>query len=427
MESNLKNTNLNSKKTAIKSNQNRNNRYYIKSIFVVILFLVLIISEIVRNGGYIDEIIGVSSIIYLAFSRKKIERRDIITIVVLSFVVLLGVISNLISGINNSLFSIGIDIVAETKLLFAFFAMKYFLSNKEKQATINMLLPLAKLYTISAFLLSIVSQFINIGMTGGTRYGIKEFKFIFNFSFQYVAIYILVFGILVCNNKMRANVRLTYYVMGIISIILATKGPPIMFSIIFVGLSFYFKKHDRISPVIMLIGAAILACAGWFQIETYLLNENAPRHIFFQYSFKTANNYFPFGSGFATYGSDQAARNYSRLYYLYGFNELNGMNPDNPAFLSDTFWPMAIGQFGWFGSIAYIIAFVRVFLTLKSKKYANQRRAFIYAAYLQYMIHGIGSAILSSSAGLIGFMAIAIFTISDEQSEKRKSRLKIHL
>lgn len=427
MESNLKNTNLNSKKTAIKSNQNKKNSYYLKSIFVVILFIILIIIEITKNGGYIDEIIGVSSIVYLAFSRKKIERRDLITIMIICLIILFGIISNAVSNITSSLFSIGIDIVAETKLIFAYFALKYFLSDKEKKETINMLLPLAKVFTISAFLLSIVSQFVNIGMTGSTRYGIREFKFIFNFSFQYVAVYMLVFGILVCNTKMRENVRLTYYAMAIISIVLATKGPPIMFSIIFVGLSFYFRKHDRISPAIMLIGAAILAWAGWFQIETYLLNENAPRHIFFQYSFKTANKYFPFGSGFATYGSDQAARNYSKLYYLYGFDELNGMNPDNPAFLSDTFWPMAIGQFGWLGSIAYVIVYVRIFLTFKNNKYTNQRRAFIYAAYLQYMIHAIGSAILSSSAGLIGFMAIAIFTISDDQTEKRKSRLKIHL
>lgn len=40
----------------------------------------------------------------------------------------------------------------------------------------------------------------------------------------------------------------------------------------------------------------------------------------------------------------QAARNYSRLYYQYGFNSLFGMNTRDGSFLSDTFWPMAIGQ-----------------------------------------------------------------------------------
>ena len=43
------------------------------------------------------------------------------------------------------------------------------------------------------------------------------------------------------------------------------------------------------------------------------------------------------------------------------------------------------------------------------------------------MIHAVGSAILSSSAGLIGFMALAIFTVSYDDNQKNKSRLKIHL
>lgn len=419
--------NLNIKKTAIKSNRDTSRRYYFKSIITVIMFLVLIAVEIFKNGGYLDEVIGVISVFYIILSRKKIERRDIITIIILAFIVLFGVVSNLLSGINNSLFSIGVDIVAETKLLFSYFALKYFLSDREKQATINMLLPLAKLFTVSSFLCSIVSIFTDIGMSGDERYGISSFKFIFTFNFQYVAVYVLVFGILVCNTKMRDNVRITYYVMAIISLILATKAPPIMFSIIFVGLAFYFKKHDRVSPAVILIGAVILAVAGWFQIETYLLNENAPRHLFFKYAFTTANTYFPFGSGFATYGSDQASRNYSSLYYLYGFNKMNGMGPKDAQFLSDTFWPMAIGQFGWLGGIAYIFVYIRVFLTFINKNYTNERRAFIYAAYLQYMIHAVGSAILSSSAGLIGFMAIAMFTISDEKSSRKKSRLKIHI
>ncbi len=200
-----------------------------------------------------------------------------------------------------------------------------------------------------------------------------------------------------------------------------------MFSIIFIGLAFYFKKHERLSPIVIIIGVIILIVAGWFQIETYILNENAPRRLFFEYAFKTANNYFPLGSGFGTFGSDQAARNYSQLYYQYGFNKLFGMTPEDGSFLSDTFWPMAIGQFGWVGGILYISAYIMIFLSFKNNKYNSQTKAFLYAAFLQYMIHAVGSAILSSSAGLIGFMALAIFTVSYDDNQKNKSRLKIHL
>ena len=414
------------KKSSIKTS-NSAKRYYIKSLIAVALFLLVITLELVNNGGYFDEIIGVLSAIYLIFFRTRIERRDMYTLIIMGIVVAIGVISNLVSGVSHNYFSIVIDIVAETKLLFAYFAMKYFLNDEEKKATINMLVSLAKLFTIGAFVCSIISLFTDIGMTGEERYGIGSFKFIFSFNFQYIAVYMLFFGILVCNTKMRNKEKIYYYAMAIISLVLATKAPPIMFSIIFIGLAFYFKKHERLSPIVIITGVIILIVAGWFQIETYILNENAPRRLFFEYAFKTANNYFPLGSGFGTFGSDQAARNYSQLYYQYGFNKLFGMTPEDGSFLSDTFWPMAIGQFGWVGGILYISAYIMIFLSFKNNKYNSQTKAFLYAAFLQYMIHAVGSAILSSSAGLIGFMALAIFTVSYDDNQKNKSRLKIHL
>lgn len=85
--------------------------------------------------------------------------------------------------------------------------------------------------------------------------------------------------------------------------------------------------------------ALIVLLLGTFQIQTYLMNVNVPRYLFFYYGGKTANTCFLLGSGFATFGSDQAARNYSRLYYQYGFNSLFGMNTKDGSFLSDTFWP----------------------------------------------------------------------------------------
>ena len=75
------------------------------------------------------------------------------------------------------------------------------------------------------------------------------------------------------------------------------------------------------------------------------------------------------------------------------------MTPEDGSFLSDTFWPMAIGQFGWVGGILYISAYIMIFLSFKNNKYNSQ----------------------------IGFMALAIFTVSYDDNQKNKSRLKIHL
>ncbi|MCM1285848.1 MAG: hypothetical protein NC213_05260 [Acetobacter sp.] len=414
-----KNKHLKLNKTSFKLNY--------KCFLVIALIITLIILEIRNTGSYLDEILGLCSAVYLIAFRSKVERRDLITIITLFSVVVIGILSNILFNINNSIFSICVDIVAETKLLFSFFFIKYFLSKDEKQRIIDILLPFAKLYTIFAFLLSLLSQVVNLGMTDGERYGIKAFTFFFRFSFQYVAVYILVFGILICNTKMKPQQRKLYYIFATISIVLSTKSPAIVFAIIFVALSYYFKKHQKLNFLTIIAGIVMIIVAGQFQINEYLLVDESPRRLFFQYSFKTANTYFPLGSGFSTFASDQAARIYSPLYYQYGFDTIQGMSPNNTAFLSDTFWPMAIGQFGWIGAALYILVYIRLFLTLDDISMNNQKRAFLYGAYMQYMIYAIGSAILSNPAGMIGFMSLALFSIVTEKESKKEKRIHVKL
>ena len=174
-----------SKQTKIKSNKKRVNIFCVGYILVVFL---LIFFEVKSNGSYLDEIIGLTSAGYLLFYRKNIQRYDIITIIILFAVAVLGVISNLVSGLTHNWFSICIDLVSETKLLFAYFAVKYMFKVEEKQKIVNNLLPFAKIYTILSFIFSFISLFADIGMTGGERYGVKGFKFFFTFQLQYIAV-----------------------------------------------------------------------------------------------------------------------------------------------------------------------------------------------------------------------------------------------
>lgn len=68
---------------------------------------------------------------------------------------------------------------------------------------------------------------------------------------------------------------------------------------------------------------------------------------------------------------------------------------------------MAIGQFGWIGSILYILIYVRIFFSFRRMKLNSEQKALLYAGYMQYIIHAVGSAILSAPAGMIGAIALA--------------------
>ena len=303
--------------------------------------------------------------------------------------------------------------------MLVFWAFKYFVNEDTKRGIVKLLYRIAKIFIIVAFIFGIITIFVNTGMYTSKRYGLPSYQFIFPMAFQFFIVELLALYIMIeyKNIFKNANVKM-YEIMSIISIILITKGPPLIFAFVFSVLIYYFKKNNKIKLKVLIPIIIIGTILGWFQIKMYLLNENAPRYLFFKYAFVTANEYFPIGSGFATFGSDMAARNYSKLYYKYGFSKLFGMNPEDSSFMSDTFWPMAIGQFGWIFGLIYIGIYLYIFKFCESNRYSSNIKAFLYAMLLQFYIHAIGSAILSSSTGVIGFIILGIIIMPDDEREK---------
>jgi hypothetical protein len=392
-------------------------------LFFIGLIIALLYIEVQYYGAYLDEIIAILAGFYLLFSpKKKLLRSDAITLIIMFSVIVIGVVSNILFGVVPKVFPIMVDIIAETKIMLFFYATKYFLSDKEKQQVIDVLTPLAQIYFIFAFMISIYAQFRSTRFTYGVRYGIEAFRFIFKFPVVYVSVSMLFFCVIVCTSTLTEKIKRNFYFIGLISLLMATKGPPIIFTILFLVLYRYFKKRRYIKISMLIPLTIIILIASTFQINEYLISDSV-RFKFTQYAVVTANHYFPLGSGFASYGSDMAARYYSQLYYQYGFDNILGMSPSTNYYLNDNFWQMAIGQFGYFGAILYGIIFVRIFLSLNRKDFSNSKRAYLYAAFFQYMIQAIGGAILSSSYGMIGFAGIALLTVIDPDKENQTARL----
>lgn len=418
---------LNSSQNSHILKQKHYKSYSIKSFIFVFAVASIMIMELVYGGSYLDEIYGVLSVAYILLSRKNFKRHDIITLILLIIVILIGLISNYFSNLINDLFPIIVDIIAASKIITTFYASKYFLNNEQKKQIIEMLVPFSKIFIISSFVCSIISQFVDIGMTTSSRFGIKSFSFLFDFSFQFLAIYIWILGVIVFSHKISDKKKKYYYFMALVSIVLTTKGPSLVLAFVFIILSVYFKKHKKISPFLMAFLIVGIGIIGSYQIQNYFLTDDVPRHLFTKYSFVTANDYFPLGSGFATYGSYQASVNYSPLYIRYGFNESWGLSPEYGFFLSDNFWQMALGQFGWFGFALYFYVFLRIFGSFSKNEPNNEKKAFFYAVSSQYVLHALGSSILSNASGVIGFMALALFFNVEYDSTDIIDRIKIKI
>lgn len=64
-------------------------------------------------------------------------------------------------------------------------------------------------------------------------------------------------------------------------------------------------------------------------------------------------DYIPFGSGLGSFGTAAAAKEYSPLYYKYNLNEIWGLNPSNPMFLADAFYP-TLAEYGIVGLFFFL-------------------------------------------------------------------------
>ena len=101
-------------------------------------------------------------------------------------------------------------------------------------------------------------------------------------------------------------------------------------------------------------------------VVVYLKNTQVPaRNALYLKSIVIAKDCFPLGAGLGRYGSWMSRVHYSPLYKKYGISSIEGLTPDRPQFINDTFWPMILGELGIIGFLCYLwifgwlLAFIR--------------------------------------------------------------------
>ena len=134
------------------------------------------------------------------------------------------------------------------------------------------------------------------------------------------------------------------------------------------------KKMSRRLKILIVAVTAAAAAAGIYQIVDYyfLMGVESARAVLTIAAPFLAMDHFPFGTGWGTYGSAFSAEPYSPVYGMYWMAGVWGLSPDYPEFVSDTFWPMVMGQCGFFGFAAFIAALVlfvkRVFAMKRNRR-----------------------------------------------------------
>lgn len=400
-------------KTTIYKNSSRK----LESAFLCAFLLGLFICEMFFVSSYMDEFFSLLSFVslFILLINNKLDSSKKVLLYSIVIFTLIGLLSSLLWQLNNITATL-IDSFITVKNFFSFLFVFYCFENKKtKESVLHFFSPIAKIFIVLAFATALLNLFINVGVSNGSsRYGIKQFTFYFyNYAHQYYYSCFFMISVLICHEKKKS--ALIYAIIGLITVALTLKGPAIISLMVFLVSYYFLKKHKKINCFFYLLVGILIFVLGTYQIQTYFFDFTSPRMLFYKYGLITANRYFPFGSGYATFGSDMASRYYSPLYYQYGFNTFWGMTPSDGRFLNDVGVPRFFAQNGYVGFAIFVLG-ISIFIRKNfiKKYYSVITFSMILSISICLAVHWLGSSNLSSSSGMVGLIALGLLLSNKE-------------
>ena len=396
---------------------------YKKTILPLFLLIFLHISELIMDKihifYYCDELYSVlfaGIIVFTLFnSKKKRNLKKIKKILLMCFIMLIiGIFSNLRYGMQPNIIAVLLDIVANFKFPLCLIGYYLIIDKDIAKDIIKFFHPLSKAFIIISFLCSIISIFLDIGMRGQFRFGIWGYEFLY--SYAHIFSMVLLFNLIIVAICIKDEKKfIIYLVMTLIQLVLTTKGTSIVAAAVIPFVMMLIKKNNKLKIKNFIPMGIIGVLLGNYQIKTYFMNQNTPRALILKYSIENIKKFFPFGSGFASYGSDMANKYYSNLYKFYGFNRIWGMH-EGSLFLNDNYWPMIIGQFGIIGLACCIYMLYIFFSVIQECNLNNKVKAIVLSCFIYMLIASLGTTIFTTSATILlglGMLVAITYSVED--------------
>lgn len=178
------------------------------------------------------------------------------------------------------------------------------------------------------------------------------------------------------------------------------------------------KTRFNLKTVILLITLTLaIGVAARDKINLYFFQsfsgeekELVARAALYITSFDLFQDYFPFGTGYASFGTHASGLFYSDIYDSYNISGVWGLTKDEPDFVSDTYYP-SLAQFGVVGLILYF--FFWIFYISKSYKYMRQTENMHYFVIFliitgSLFIKNIAEATITGNEGVFMMFLLAL-------------------
>ena len=392
------------------------------------LFIILIFSTIFYSFGikycskyfnYMDDFLfimlfGLALLkIIMKKNKKKLNNYDKIIIFFMLLLVIEGILGNIISNYQNSIQAIIIDIFTTFKFFGVYISCKILFKEKKAERNYKIAEYVSKIVLILMLCITILNTICDWKLAEKyTRFGINSYSLGGHPTFA-AAIACCCVSILLSNYKKNKK----WVFLGLILTAMTLRIKAIAYVLIMIIILLSKKGEKSFQARNLVIYGFIAIIIAHKYIINYFFDITASRGAAMIASLKLAVKYFPIGSGFATFGTVQSIKSYSKAYEVLGLNNRYGFMKNAGAFSGDGGWATYIGQYGFIGCFILISM---IFLIYKSIKFYNKKDSnyYPYISILLYLLICSTSEIAFSSNYAVLFAISLVILINKNKIKK---------
>ena len=324
---------------------------------------------------------------------------------------------------SNTKGAIVLDFIIQIKPYLSFFcvyALRPALSDNQKRM-VRQLVVLCSLYVFM------------VGLTSFVYEDIIEYTFAHRSRIA-TASSILAALYLYCSDYTRID---KYAFMLILAIgLLSTRSKHFGFFVIGVLLVFYVNRSNKIKfnirNVVFVVSAlALTVLAAWQKIYYYFVtggfgsgrstDDLYARMALYYFAFLILKDFFPFGSGFASYATHASGESYSSIYAKYNMNHMHGLTKTSPAFVADTYYP-ALAQFGYAGVVLFFcfwIYLLRKAVRMYTKGLLKEAVLVVIMVFF-FIIECTSDATLTHNRGMFMMMLLGLVSAGVKTNDENE-------
>lgn len=342
---------------------------FIWTIVILLLFFQNWLLSVNSLFGYLDELVAVWGLAYYvcAGTKGKITGKDNALLLALSLlIIIITLLYNITFELQKSIVAIAIDIVSNFKFLFTYFGIKRYseMHPDEGENSLKFITLFVNVYVMILAFCAVLNNIADIGMTAEIRYGLKSFAFIYGTPGHVINQMSYALVILTASHIYKKTNNNIWIILSLFVMLSTLKTRAFLLAGVYMALMYFFvlKKKKRLGLEIGII-AVLVVLIGYSQFEYYFLATGilTPRQRFVYGAIELVKEYFPYGTGFATFGSSAASDYYSPLYAQLGFSGLRGLSAGDDRFMNDNYFPMIFAQFGIVVALLFIYLLYRYF------------------------------------------------------------------